>query len=159
MNQAVSTITRHRSFTMVAMQASHFVRHFIEMCLAMCIGVAVFGAAYVWVAEQFGVGDPYLNLPALTAFVLAFNMTLPMVAWMRFRGMAWRPTLEMSAAMFAEAAVLVAAYWLGIIHNVPIGSTTSLWVWQHALMMPVMLVPMLLRLDVYTGTHHHAQVA
>ena len=56
-----------------------------------------------------------------------------------------RPALKMSAAMFAEAAVLVGAYWVGIIQNVPVGSTTTLWVWQHGLMMPVMLVPILLR--------------
>ena len=33
--------------------------------------------------------------------------------------------------MLIEAVVIVAAYWLGILPNVAVGPTTSLWQWQH----------------------------
>ena len=39
----------------------------------------------------------YANLPerapVLTVVVVAINLSLPMAAWMRFRGMAWRLNL------------------------------------------------------------------
>ena len=49
------------------------------------------------------------------------------------------------------AAVLVALGWLGIL---PLGNLALL---EHGLMMPVMLVPMLVRLDLYTGRADHAR--
>jgi hypothetical protein len=72
-----------------------------------------------------------------------------MVAWMRFRGMAWRPVNEMSAAMIVEAALLIIAGRLGLLER------GSLAVLEHGLMMPVMLVPMLFRLNVYAGHAGH----
>ena len=76
----------------------HFARHFLEMCVAMCLGLAVLDTVYVWLAAQFGVPDPYLRFPELSAAILAFNMSAPMMAWMRFRGMAWNLIAEMSWA-------------------------------------------------------------
>jgi hypothetical protein len=133
----------------------HFVRHFLEMCVAMCVGLAVLDTVYVWLAAQVGITNPYLRFPELSAAVLAFNMTAPMVAWMRFRGMAWNLIAEMSWAMIAEAVLIVLVYWLGLLRNEAVGPTSTLWLWQHGLMMPVMLVPMFLRLDHYTGGMHH----
>ena len=132
-----------------------FARHFGEMCLAMCLGVAILDVLYVRISGQFGISEPFLRLPELSALVMAFNMTVPMAAWMRVRGMAWGPIAEMSGAMIAEAVVIIGAYWLGVLANVAVGTTTSLWAWQHGLMMPVMLIPMLLRLDLYTGHASH----
>jgi hypothetical protein len=70
----------------------------------------VLDAAYVRGLGVAGFADPFLQFPVLSAAVVAFNMTAPMVAWMRFRGMEWRPIAEMSAAMVAEAVLLVVAY-------------------------------------------------
>ncbi len=138
-------------------KVARFALHGLEMCAAMCIGLAALDPLYGWLAAQAGVPNPYLRLPELSVAVVAFNMTLPMVLWMRFRGMDWRLNAEMAAAMVVEAAVILAAYWLGLLPNLPAGNVSSLWQAQHALMMPAMLVPMLLRLDHYTGgmAHHH----
>lgn len=149
------TVNMHVGSVSAINKTWHFARHFLEMCVAMCLGLAVLDTVYVWLAAQFGVPDPYLRFPELTAAILAFNMTAPMVAWMRLRGMAWNLIAEMSWAMVAEAALIVVAFWLGILRNEAVGGTTTLWLWQHALMMPVMLIPMFLRLDHYTGTMHH----
>jgi hypothetical protein len=110
---------------------------------------------YGWLAAQAGVTNPYLRLPELSTAVVAFNMTAPMVAWMRFRGMDWRLIGEMAWAMLAEAALILGAYWLGLLRNEVAGGTSTLWLWQHGLMMPAMLVPMFLRLEHYTGGMHH----
>jgi hypothetical protein len=58
--------------------------------------------------------------------VIAFNYALPMAAWMRFRGMAWRPTLEVSGLL---------------------GFCGPAWV--------VMVIVMLFRLDLCTGRTGH----
>jgi hypothetical protein len=130
----------------------HFLWHLGEMCLAMCIGLAVLDAMFYGIARVVGYSDPLVQFPELSTLVVAFNMTAPMVVWMRFRGHEWRPIWEMSAAMFIEAFVLIAAFWLGLI-----GAGKDLFGWQHTLMMPAMLVPMLLRLDLYTGRGGRAE--
>ncbi len=137
-----------------------FIRHLFEMCVAMCVGIAVLGVAYGWIAGLFGVANPYMRYPELSALVLAFNMTAPMVGWMRFRGMAWSPIAEMSGVMIVEAIVILGLYWTGVVPNLAVGNVSTLWQWQHGLMMPAMLVPMLLRLDFYSaGMHHQAHPA
>lgn len=63
----------------------------------------------------------------LSVLIVTLTMTAPMTAWM-----------------------LYALGWLGIL---PLGDLALL---EHGLMMPVMLVPMLVRLDLYTGRVDHA---
>lgn len=57
--------------------------------------------------------------------------------------------------MFALAIVLIAAFWLGLITAGPRG----LFGWQHGLMLPAMVIPMLIRIDVYTGHVSHTAQA
>ncbi len=76
-------------------------------------------------------------------------MAVPMAAWMRHRGMEWRPITEMSGVMFLEVILLICVVWLGIL------SRSHLVLWQHALMIPAMVVPMMFRLDLYTGRAGH----
>ena len=54
-------------------------------------------------------------------------------------------TAEMSAAMVIWAIVLLAFGWLEILPK------SRLALMEHGLMMPIMLIPMFLRLDLYTG--------
>ena len=142
-----STISRSR-------QTAHFLRHYFEMCAPMCVGFAVGDLVYFWQAEQQGYTEPLTQLPELSVLVVTFTMTAPMTAWMLFRGMPRRAILEMSAVMPALAIALLALGWLAI---VPKGDLALI---EHGLMMPAMLVPMVLRLDLYTGRAggHHALV-
>jgi hypothetical protein len=126
-------------------EIGHFVRHYLEMCLPMCIGFALGDLVYFWAARQFGYAHPFTELPGLSVLVVTFNMTAPMTAWMLFRRMPRRPTVEMTAAMPVLALGLLVFGRLAIL---PEGDLALL---EHGLMMPVMLVPMLFRLDVYTG--------
>ena len=81
----------------------------------------------------------------LSLAVVTFNMTAPMAAWMRFRGMPRHAIAEMSAAMAVLALVLLCLGWLGLV------SMSTLPLLAHGHMMPAMLVPMLLPLDLNTG--------
>jgi hypothetical protein len=127
--------------------------HFFEMCAPMCIGFAVGDLVYFWAAEQQGYSEPFRQLPELSVLVVTLTMTAPMTAWMLFRGMPRRATAEMSAVMPVLAIVLLALGWLEIMPK------SDLALLEHGLMMPVMLIPMFFRLDLYTGraghTGHH----
>jgi hypothetical protein len=131
-------------------QIGHFALHFGEMCLPMCIGFAIGDLVYFWLAGMAGYGEPFTELPVVSVLVVTLTMTAPMTAWMLYRGMPGRPVAEMSAAMPILAVVLLGLGRLGIL---PLGNLALL---EHGLMMPVMLVPMLVRLDLYTGRADHA---
>ena len=73
------------------------------------------GLRYFALADQFGSSDPCTDWPELSRTVVTFNMTAPMVAWMRFRGMAWRPTAEMAAVMLILALLILVAGRTGIV--------------------------------------------
>jgi hypothetical protein len=133
----------------VPRRIGHFVLHYLEMCMPMCVGFVVLDLIYFWIAGGFGYSEPFRQLPELSVLVVGLNMTAPMAAWMLFRGMPRRATAEMSAAMVVWAVVLLV---LGLLGVLPKGRLALL---EHGLMMPVMLVPMLLRLDLYTGRVGH----
>jgi flagellar biosynthetic protein FliP len=80
----------------------------------------------------------------LAVFAMTFNMTLPMVLWMRHRGHSWERGGEMAAAMFVLALALLALFWLGTI------SAQSVLPLEMALMIPAMLY----RVDEYAGHRH-----
>jgi hypothetical protein len=130
-------------------QIGHFGLHFAEMCAPMCIGFAVGDLLYFWLASLAGYSDPFSELPFLSLLVVTVSMTAPMTAWMRYRGMPHRAIAEMSAAMPVVAIVLLGLGWFGAL------PTDDLALLEHGLMMPAMLIPMLLRLDLYTGRVGH----
>jgi hypothetical protein len=97
------TTTKYRSVGPVG----HFLRHLGEMILAMISGmvasVAVLALIFSTVLAATIRAMPRVEVldqfAVLICLVMAIGMTVPMVAWMRFRGMEWRPVVEMAAAM------------------------------------------------------------
>jgi hypothetical protein len=116
----------------------------------MCVGFAVGDLIYFWAAGSLAYSEPFSELPELSVLLITFNMTAPMAAWMLLRGMPRRAIAEMSAAMPILALVLLSLGWMTIL---PRGDLALL---EHGLMMPVMLIPMFFRLDLYTGRAGHA---
>jgi hypothetical protein len=115
----------------------------------MCIGFAIGDALYFWLAGLAGYSKPFSQLPELSVLVVTVSMTAPMTAWMFYRRMPHRPVHEMSAVMPVLAGALLLLGWTEAIPNSDLALT------EHGLMMPAMLVPMLLRLDLYTGRATH----
>jgi hypothetical protein len=134
-------------------QAGRFVVHFFEMCVPMCVGFAVGDLVYFRAASGLGYSSPFSELPEVSVLVVTFSMTAPMVGWMLFRRMPRRAAAEMAASMVVLAVALLAAGWAGIV------PTRDLALLAHGLMMPAMLVPMLIRLDLYAGRASHATEA
>jgi peptidoglycan biosynthesis protein MviN/MurJ (putative lipid II flippase) len=69
-----------------------FLRHLLEMTVAMVLGMVVLGMAFRQLhVALFGTGfdDAWHKHTELAVFAMAFNMTLPMVAWMHHRGHSW----------------------------------------------------------------------
>lgn len=126
-----------------------FVRHLLEMCLAMCLGGIPLIVLFFFGAARVGYPDLFQQSPELSVLVIGFILALPMSAWMRLRGHGWRPTLEMAGTSILLAILLVSLGWLGIL---PEG---SLFEWFTRFACPVMLIPMFLRLDMYTGRSAH----
>lgn len=134
-------------------RASAFVRHFVEMLVAMMLGMCVLGGVWSGILAAWGTdvsafrGDHV----ALVALVMALDMTVPMVWWMRYRGHNWRRGAEMAGAMFVPTLVLIGLLQLDAV------SGDSLIGLEHALMLPAMLLVMLWRLDEYTRhvPHRH----
>ena len=131
-------------------RVGRFVLHYFEMCIPMCIGFAVGDLIYFSIAGALGYSEPFTELPVLSVLVVTFTMTAPMTAWMLYRGMPRRAVWEMTSTMPIVAGVLLSLGWLGV---VPMADLALL---EHGLMMPVMLVPMLLRSGLYAGHTHHA---
>jgi hypothetical protein len=84
---------------------AHFLRHLVEMVLAMMLGMFA-GAAIFVTATGISAEDAIENHSVAWVSVMAFSMTAPMVAWMRYRGHGWNVCLEMAAAMIAPAIPL-----------------------------------------------------
>jgi hypothetical protein len=126
----------------------NFARHYAEMLVAMFLGMFVLGSALAALLELGGVDVSSwdTDAPALLLLGMAFTMTVPMVAWMRYRGHGWAPACDMTAAMFVPSFALIGLLWADIETDIH-----ALMMIQHVAMFPSMLSAMLLRRHEYTG--------
>ncbi|MEO5994715.1 MAG: hypothetical protein ABI563_06960 [Specibacter sp.] len=122
-----------------------FAGHFGVMVALMYAGMLVLDPVYETVAGIVGVDDPWGRLPVLSNIVMAFNMTVPMVLYMRRRRHTWRAVVDMSAAMLLPAALTTVPYLLGVMRA---GTMMS---FSHATMILLMAVAMVLRFREYAG--------
>jgi deazaflavin-dependent oxidoreductase (nitroreductase family) len=126
-----------------------FVLHLLEMCMVMCAGAIALGFLFFGTAALLGYTDLLQRAPELSVLVIAISLSLPMAVWMRFRGMAWRPTLEMSGSTMVFGLLLIVAYWTDLV------ARDSLVEVQTSAACPLMLAVMLLRPRLYSGDHAH----
>jgi hypothetical protein len=119
------------------------------MCAVMCVGAFALSVLFFGAAGRLGYTDMFEQFPELSVLVLAINLSLPMAVWMRFRGMDWRPTLEMSGSTMLVGLFLIVAYRLDLI------AASNLLDVQTSLACPVMLAVMLTRFRLYSGSHAH----
>jgi cytochrome bd-type quinol oxidase subunit 2 len=85
----------------------HFARHLVEMFLAMMAGMMV-GAFLLAAAVGTSVSEARREHAVAWVVVMAFDMTIPMVAVMLYRGHSGRSAGEMAAAMIVPALPIVA---------------------------------------------------
>jgi hypothetical protein len=127
------------------------------MVIAMFLGMAILGLPAGWALSAAGSSWSALNddAPALMFLAMATTMTVPMVAWMRYRGHGWRANAEMSASMFLPTFAVIAMLGARVVTDIGV-----LLVVEHVAMLLSMLAAMLLRSDEYTcGAHAPAESA
>ena len=133
--------------TLANRPAAHFARHYVEMVLAMFAGMIALGIPAGVALGGFGINLTE-DAPAAILLGMGITMTVPMVAWMRYRGHAWAASNEMAASMMVPTLGVVALLAGGLVDD-----THALLVIQHVVMFPAMLAVMFLRLDEYAHTH------
>src|ERR687896_1581362 len=123
-----------------------FARHFGEMVLAMLLGMLVLGgvAELAFAAVGSSLSD---QSGGAQVMVMAFNMTVPMVVWMSYRGHAKARNAEMAMSMIVPSVAAAVLAWGGVLE-----SAAALGV-QHAVMIPAMLGVMLWRYEDYSHAH------
>ena len=124
-----------------------FARHYAEMVAAMFLGMVLLGVPAGWLFAALGTSWDGLS-PAMMLFAMTVTMSVPMAAWMRYRGHAWRPNFEMAASMLIPTAAVIGLLSAGV------ATTGALMVPEHVAMLACMLVAMLLRRDEYSGASH-----
>jgi hypothetical protein len=128
----------------------YFLQHLLEMVVVMMLGMMLLGAAFRELhVLAFGGGfdAAWRDHVLLAAFAMAFNMTVPMVLWMRYRGHTWKSGGEMAAAMNAPLLPALALYGAGAI---PSRAVLGI---QMMLMIPAMVALMLYRKEEYSAPH------
>jgi hypothetical protein len=125
----------------------HFIRHYAEMVAAMFLGMGVLFAPAMVGLGAAGVSSAELrsDAPALLLLGMGLTMTVPMVAWMRYRGHGWGASNEMVASMLIPTAGVIALLGAGLVADIG-----ALLMIEHVVMLPSMLVAMLLRREEYS---------
>ena len=116
--------------------------HLAEMMIAMMAGMVVLGGALEGILSL--AGTSLSDAPAaIKASVMAFNMTVPMAAWMHHRGHGARHNVEMAGSMVVPTALVIALHSLGLV------AADGVLLIQHAVMVPAMVGVMLVRFEHY----------
>lgn len=124
-----------------------FLWHYVEMIIAMVVGMIVLGMARAGLLGLLDVELSSASQPELAALLMAFDMSVGMVVWMRYRGQAWAPTMEMVGVMFAPVVLLAPFRLAGLM------SGHALMMVMHIAMLPLMLAVMLRRREEYSRNH------
>jgi len=132
-----------------------FIRHYIEMVVVMVAGMIVLGIPGEATLQAIGSGTSQLrdDAPSVVFLGMMATMTIPMVAWMRYRGHRWQPTFEMAASMIIPTLVAIVLLAAGVL------AFDALMGLEHVAMLLGMLIAMLLRVDEYTSHVHQAHDA
>ena len=118
----------------------NFALHLGEMFLAMIVGMAALDVVFEGILALAGTSYAVLidDAPTTVALILMFNMTAPMLLWMRIRGHAASEVSAMGAAMVVVGALTVFLLWLSAIDAEAICGV------ECGLMIPAMVAAMLL---------------
>ena len=150
----MSRLTPHSSLSTARIR--RFARHYLEMVVAMAAGMLFLGVPAVGALELAGSGLSELKDSAPAVYLLAMGvaMTVPMVAWMRYRDHGWRPTTEMGASMMGPTIAVIGLLAAGVF------DFDAAMMIEHVAMFPAMLAVMLARWDEYSAPHdRHRSVA
>jgi hypothetical protein len=93
--------------------ASHFWRHVLAMFGVMMAGMIASAAVFLTIV-QLTWDEATVSYPTASLLVIAAGMSVPMAAWMLYRGMGSRNTVEVAAAMVVPVIPFLCLVWLNI---------------------------------------------
>jgi hypothetical protein len=93
--------------------------HFLEMFVAMMIGMAAGKPVFLAITGLSSTSQASRLYPWQSVLAMAVSMTVPMVAWMLFRGHGRRNSAEMAAAMLVPAIPFIILCSLDVLAGGP----------------------------------------
>jgi hypothetical protein len=84
------------------------------MVAVMAVGMLVAGAVFLSVVGLKTWDEVTSQYPTQALLAMAAGMSIAMVAWMLFRGMGWKNSYEMAAAMIVPVVPFLFLVWFGI---------------------------------------------
>ena len=93
---------------------SPFWRHFLQMLAVMVVGMIATGAIFLTIVGLKTWDEVTTQYPTQALVAMAAGMTVPMVAWMVYRGMGWKNSYEMAAAMVLPVIPFLCLVWFGV---------------------------------------------
>jgi NhaP-type Na+/H+ or K+/H+ antiporter len=113
------------------------------MLAAMAVGMIATGAVFLSVVGLKTWEQVTVQYPTQALLAMAAGMTVPMVAWMLFRGMGRRNSYEMAAATVLPVVPFLFLVWFGVTKSAQCGG-------YCVVMIGAMLGLMLYRRDEYS---------
>ena len=101
---------------------SPFWRHFLQMLSVMMVGMFVGGAVLVTIVGAKTWDEVTTQYGTQALLVMAVGMTVPMTAWMLYRGMGRKNAYEMAAVMVLPVVPLLCLYWFDVIQSAQCGA-------------------------------------
>jgi NhaP-type Na+/H+ or K+/H+ antiporter len=115
------------------------------MLAAMAVGMIATGAVFLSIVGLKTWDRVTVQYPTQALLAMAAGMTIPMVAWMLFRGMGRRNAYEMAATTVLPVVPFLCLVWSGVTNSAQCGG-------YCAVMIAAMLGLMLYRRDEYSMT-------
>jgi cytochrome bd-type quinol oxidase subunit 2 len=101
---------------------SPFWRHFLQMLAAMGVGMIATGAIFLTIVGAKTWDEVITQYPTQALLAMAVGMTVPMVAWMVYRGMGWKNSYEMAAVMVLPVIPLLCLVWFDVTKSAQCGA-------------------------------------
>lgn len=98
-----------------------FWRHFLQMLAAMFVGMIGTGAIFLSIVGLKSWNAVTTEYPTQALLAMAVGMTAPMAAWMLYRGMGWKNTYEMAAAMVLPVVPFLLLVWFDVTKSAECG--------------------------------------
>ena len=100
---------------------SPFWRHFLQMLAAMVVGMIATGAIFLSIVGAKTWDEVTSQYPTQALLAMAAGMTVAMVAWMIYRGMGWKNSYEMAAAMVLPVIPFLCLVWFNVTDSAQCG--------------------------------------
>ncbi len=114
---------------------SPFWRHYLQMATVMVVGMIATGAIFLSIVGLKTWDEVTSQYPTQALVAMGAGMSIPMVAWMQYRGMGRRNSYEMALAMILPLIPFLCLVWFGITESAQCGAYCALtFVTMYALM-------------------------